>query len=59
MEYSVLIDTDNGMEEEEEEEDEEEEILIYFLLQRLARRRSKPRSIWVHPLNNERDSAGK
>ena len=58
MEYIVSIDVDNGMKEEEEEK-KEEEILIYFLLQRLARRRSKPRSIWVHPMNYERNNKGK
>ena len=42
-----------------ESDDEEEELLLYFLLQRMARRRSKPRDIWVHPMNFERDSEGR
>ena len=44
--------------EDEDDSEEDEEILLYLLLQRAARRRSKPRSIWIHPMNSSRKEEG-
>ena len=52
------LDPSSGDEPDTDIEEEEEDILMYLMLQRRARRRQKDRSIWIHPMNRERETEG-
>ena len=52
------LDPSSGDEAEQDIMEEEEDILMYLMLQRRERRRRKDRSIWIHPMNKERETEG-